>query len=71
MSALAAAAQRDRTAHPYARLADRDMAVDWRNGRTDARLGTFKRSYKLDVYRLGVRPDEDGAVGLSLKLKSH
>lgn len=70
MSALARAAQREKAGAAFQVAEDDPSAVArFRAGQADGRLGAFKRNYKLDVYRPTVRPDEDGTVGLTLKLK--
>ena len=63
---------------PLARQqAEERSRVDFQKGqlladeRTDVRFGGFKRDYSLDVYRPAIRPDQDGAVGLSIRLKTH
>jgi len=67
MSALAAQAARQRQGRPVggAQFAANDVG-------TETRVGAFSRSYKLnDVYRPTIRPDQDGAVGVTFKMKTH
>jgi hypothetical protein len=65
MSALARAQARDRRARELRQVASGD------EGKPDVRFGAFKRDYSLDVYRPTIRSDQDGAVGMSIHLKTH
>jgi hypothetical protein len=65
MSPLARAQARERDQRQLQQLAEAD------GGRPKLRMGTFKRDYSLNVYRPTIRPDQDGAVGLSLHMKTH
>lgn len=65
MSALAREQARQRQLQEENRGA---VLADEREG---MRIGAFRRDYSLDVYRPTVRPDQDGAVGLSWRVKTH
>jgi hypothetical protein len=65
MSALAGEQARQR------RLRERDRNVVFADKREGVRFGAFKRDYSLPVYRPSVRPDQDGAVGFTWRMKTH
>lgn len=65
MSALAREQARERA------LREQDPNVVIADEPEGMRFGAFKRDYSLAVSRPAIRPDQDGAVGFSWRMKTH